>query len=298
MPTKKTAGLSSGQSLIQFIVMSVLTTLLSATVTFAAPLPARLLRLNYGRWVYWAFTILSSAALVPLSLPWAISQFILLLAIGLFTDLEQMNIPMFYSALSSILISGLSLVLLIIMWARVNGMGLTAVLKTKIDEALSVTQKMQSMDMPITSDQVLSMFPAVIAISLMLLIFVSLVFGKPGDRKERLTAFQVPDFMVWLFIGAMAGTFLIDGETPDEKHFWVQKAFCNLLYVTSAGYYFQGLAVVGFFMKRLKVHYFLKAAVFLVLSLHLFIFVAAFGLSDVWFSYRSKWHRKTVKNNP
>lgn len=294
MPTKKTAGQPGGPSLIQFIIMSVLTTLLSATVTFAAPLPARLLRLNYGRWAYWAFTILSSAALVPLSLPWAISQFILLLAIGLFTDLEQMNIPMFYSALSSVFISGLSFVLLIIMWARMNGQGLATVVRAKVDEALSMTQKMQSAELPVTADQVISMFPAVIAIGLMLLIFVSLVFGKAGDRKERLTAFQVPNFMIWLFISSLAGTFLVDAE----KYFWVQKAFCNVLYVTSAGYYFQGLAVVGFFFKRLKVHYFLKAAVFLVLSLHLFIFVAAFGLSDVWFSYRSKWHRKTVKNNP
>lgn len=286
MPTKKTVG--------AFFVISMLTTLLSATVMFIAPLPARSLRLNFGRAAYWIFTIGSSLLLARVSLPWAFSQFILLLAIGLFTDLEQMKLSIFYSAISSVFISAVAFIFMITVWARTQGVVLSTLLTEKINEALTLTQKMQSPEYPVTSQQVLSLFPAIVAISLMLMIFVSLMFVKPGQRVEKLSAFKVPEYVVWFFIGALAGTFLIDAN----KLFYLQKTFCNALYILSALYYFQGLAVIGFFLKRLKVNYFLKAALFFVFCLHLFIFVAAFGLSDVWFSYRYKLNRKTVKNNP
>jgi hypothetical protein len=276
-----------------FFFVSVLTTMLSATVMFIAPLPARFLRLNFGRPAFWLFTVLSSSVIAAWSLPWALSQFILLLTVGLFTDLEEMRLPIFYSALASVFISSLSFILLITVWAKSQKTDLASILRMRINEALAVTQKMQSVELPLDVPQVLALFPALVAICLMLVIFVSVMFVKGGVRQEKLTAFKVPEAVIWVFIGALAGTFLVDVN----KYFWIQKAFCNTLYVVSAFYYFQGLAVVAFVLQRMKVNYFLKAAVFFLLTFHLFIFVAAFGLSDVWFGYRSKLYRKVVKTN-
>jgi hypothetical protein len=283
--TKKSVGV--------FFFVSLLTTMLSATVMFMAPLPARFLRLNFGRVAYWLFTVASSSVIAAWSLPWALSQFILLLAVGLFTDLEEMKVPLFYSALSSVFISGLSFILLITVWAKSQKTDLASVLKARINEALVLTQKMQSVDLPLDVPQVLALFPALVAICLMLIIFMSVMFVKGGAREEKLTAFKVPEAVIWVFIGALAGTFLVDVT----KYFWIQKVFCNTLYVVSALYYFQGLAVVAFVLQRMKVNYFLKAAMFFLLTFHLFIFVAAFGLSDVWFGYRSRLYRKVVKTN-
>lgn len=285
MATKKSVGV--------FLSISLLTTLLSATLIFFAPLSARFLRLNFGRAAFWIFALVSSSLISAWSLPWALSQFIVLLAVGLFTDLEEMKLPLFYSALSSVFISGLSFILLITVWAKSQKTDLASILKLRINEAIAMTQKMQSAELPLGTPEVLALFPALVAISLMLVVVIGAMFVKGGGRQEKLTAFKVPEAVIWVFIGALAGTFLVDVN----KFFWIQKAFCNALYVVSAFYFFQGLAVVGFILQRMKVNYFLKVAMFFLLTFHLFIFVAAFGLSDVWFGYRSRLYRKVVKTN-
>jgi hypothetical protein len=286
MPTCKSVGI--------FFLTSILTMLLSATVMFIAPLPARFLRLSYGRTPYWIFTLVSTMAVVPISMAWSLSQFILLLTVGLFTDLEQLKVSTFYSAVSAVFISSVSFLFLLGTWARTQHTDLKTMLNAKISEFLTMTQRVQSAEFPLEAAQVVSLLPALIAISLMLLIFVSAIFIKAGSRQHALTAFKVPEYIIWFFIPALAGTFLVD----PVKHFWLQKTLCNGLYILGAAYYFQGLAIVGFYLKRLKLNYFIKVALFFVLTVHLFVFVAAFGLSDVWFSYRSRQYKKMIKDNP
>ncbi|MCC6138784.1 MAG: DUF2232 domain-containing protein, partial [Bdellovibrionaceae bacterium] len=119
--------------------------------------------------------------------------------------------------------------------------------------------------------------------TLMLLVFVGTVFVRTATT-ERAMQFKVPAYFVWVFIVSLAGTFLID----PVKYFYVQKTLSNVLFFALAAYYFQGLAIMGFYFKKLRVNYFLRTVLFFAIGVHLFIFVAGLGLSDLWFEYRSK----------
>lgn len=257
---------------------------------FVAPLPARFLHLQFGRLAYWAFTLASSAALAVWQPQWALFQFTLLLVVGLFTDLEQLHIPTFYSAIASVFISVISFILLVTAWARFQGTRLVAFLNEHLAEALTAAGQMQNVETTIKPEYILSMMPALLSIMLMFLIFVSLVFVRSG-RREPLTAFKTPDVLIWPTIMTLAGTFLIN---PDE-YFYAQKLSANLLYIFGAAYYFQGLSVLGFFFKRFRMNYFLKAVIFFVLGFHLFMVVIGIGVSDFWFNYRKTWYKGLMK---
>lgn len=287
MPSRKNLGL--------FIMASALTTMLSVVFMLMAPLPARYLRLSYGRVFYWAFAIISSSALMAVSPAWALSQFICLLVVGIYSDLEQVKLPMFYAALSSVILSGLSLFFLLSVWAKTQQKGLSGLLKGYINEVMLASEKVQRLPVEITPEMVLAVFPAIVGFMMMALLFMAVFFIKPQQNSsEKLSSFRAPDNVIWLFIISMAGTFLLD----PAKGFYLHKFMSNAFYLLAAVYYFQGLAVLGFFFKRIRLHYFLKAGMFFIFAFHLFIFVAVLGLSDVWFSYRSKWHKKVVNNNP
>lgn len=286
MPTRKNLGL--------FVLVSALTTALSAALMLMAPLPARYLRLSFGRTAYWLFAVASSTALFFFSPAWALSQFILLLLIGLYTDLEQNKVPTFYAGVISVFFSSVSLFFLLGTWARSQQTSLVPLIKGYVETALQASQKIQQLPVHVTAEAVMGAFPALVSFVLMVMVCISVLFVKPQSKTEKISAFRAPDSLIWVFIMALAATFLLDVQ----KAFYVQTAASNLLYFCGAIYYFQGLAVAGFFLQKMRVNYFLKAGLFFVLAFHLFVFVAVLGLSDVWFSYRSKWYKKLLKDNP
>lgn len=274
--TKKSAGLFVGASL--------LITLLSGSFLFLAPIPARYLHMNHGRLVYWAFTLVSSLAILFFAPQWAVTHAAVLILMGLFTELEEQNISSFYSASASILITGLSVVLLVLVWGKVTGTPVLAALKTNVSDIVTQYKAIRGAkepDMDVAT--VLALMPAIMSATLMLMVFVGTVFVRTATTA-RAVQFKVPEYFIWAFIFTLAGTFLID----PVKYFYVQKTISNLLFFSLAAYYFQGLAIMGFYFKKLRVNYFLRTVLFFAIGVHLFIFVAGLGLSDLWFDYRSR----------
>jgi uncharacterized protein YybS (DUF2232 family) len=121
------------------------------------------------------------------------------------------------------------------------------------------------------------------------------LFIRPLGTKDKITAFQVPDNLIWVLIASMAGSFLLD----PLKMFVLQKVCFNILFVCSAAYYFQGLAVLGFLMDRVRLNYFFKVALFFILGFQLFAAVIALGVAEVWLGFRSKVFKNLIKkSNP
>jgi hypothetical protein len=143
-----------------------------------------------------------------------------------------------------------------------------------------------------TPEFFIMIFPIAVMLFLMIMVFVSVVLVKPQTRGEKLSAFQVPDVMVWMFILSLAGARLLD----KEKYFYINQVAWNMLVFCAAAYYFQGLAIVAVVLKRMRVNYFLKTGLFIMLALQP-QFTALLGLSELWFGYRSKWYKKALKDN-
>lgn len=281
---KKSVGLFVGASL--------LITLLSGSFLFLAPIPARHLHINHGRWPYWLFALVSSGLMVLLAPQWAAAQASVLILMGIFTELEDHNISSFYAGFIAMVMTAVIVSLMVLVWGKLSGVSVLTTSKTHIAEIVAQYKNLRGAQEPdISAATVLSLMPAIFSALLMIMLFVGTVFVRTA-RSTKALQFRVPAPFIWVLIGALAGTFLLD----PIKQFYLQKTFSNLLFLALAAYYFQGLAIMGFYFKRLRINYFLRTVLFFAISVHLFIFVAGLGLSDLWIDYRSRGYKTRVNN--
>lgn len=281
------------RSVSLFLMTSLLTTLLSTTLMFVAPLPARFLRLKFGRWLYWSFAVLSALLLYFVQPQWALFQFSLLLVVGIYSDLESLKIPVFASAFSATTITTLSFLFLVNAWSVSQGLSLSDLLKGHMTQAMEAAGGLTSVpSASVNLDTVIHLLPAFVSIFFMFLLFISLVFVK-ANHREPLTLFRAPDYLMWPTIACIAGTFFISSE----QNFMLQKAFENGLYAFLAIYYFQGLSVMGFFMARSPLNYFVKSILFLIAALYAFSILIAVGVVDFWMDFRKMWLKNLLNQN-
>lgn len=104
-------------------------------------------------------------------------------------------------------------------------------------------------------------------------------------------AFRIPDAVIWAVIGAVltffAGHYLSGNVVL--KYFGI-----NLLIALGAVYFFQGLAVTAFFIRRIKFPLF-RLLVYLLIILFfqtIGLLIIGLGLTDVWVNFRHRVHRK------
>lgn len=286
MPVKNRVG--------QFILISLLTTMLTASFLFMAPLGARYLHLSFNRFFYWSFSLVSTAALLVVFPQWALAQMSVFLLMGLYSELEAQKVSRFYSALSAVAVSVLAVFFSLSLWSQSQKIALSTFLKKQIANTVMLSPQMKGLSSTVDATQIVSVMPAFLALIFMILVFFGVLFIRQEGRHDKLSTFRVPDQLVWILIVALAGTFLLDVQ----KVFVIQKMAVNVLFVLLCFYYFQGLAVMGFVMHRARFNYFLKVAIFFVMAFHLFAVVVAIGVSDVWFNYRARILKNYVKNNP
>ncbi len=286
MPVKNRVG--------QFVLVSLLTTLLTASFLFMAPLGARYLHVSFNRIFYWGFSIVSAIGLFTFFPQWALAQMSVFLLMGLYSELESQKVSRFYSAVSAVGISVLAVFFSLSLWSQSQKVALSTFLKKQIASTVMLSPQMKGFSSSVDAAQIVSVMPAFLAFIFMILVFFGILFIRPEGRQNKLSTFKIPEHLVWVLIPALAATFLLDAQ----KVFIFQKIAVNILFVLLCFYYFQGLAVLGFFMQRARINYFLKVAIFFVLAFHLFAVVVAIGISDVWFNYRAKILKNYVKNNP
>ncbi len=106
------------------------------------------------------------------------------------------------------------------------------------------------------------------------------VSGFESCSREKLTLWKAPEFIVWFVIAG--GLMLLLPFTGFKL------PAINLLIVLGTIYFLQGLAVVAFYLERLRIPFFVKGFLFAVLFLQQFasLATAALGLFDVWFDFR------------
>ena len=103
-----------------------------------------------------------------------------------------------------------------------------------------------------------------------------------GSRETGLpmNLYRTPERLVWLLI--VGGGLMALG---DGWLFWLG---ANLVLVLGVLYFFQGLAVVDYWLRRKNAPSLLRAAVYLMVALEIYIaaVLAAVGLFDMWLNLR------------
>ena len=106
--------------------------------------------------------------------------------------------------------------------------------------------------------------------------------AKAGGVSERpsLNTWKAPEALVWVLIASGALMVLTGGGL-----FWLG---ANLLMILGAIYFFQGLAVVAFWLELKKAPFVLRLLIYSLVAVEfmLAIIIAALGLFDMWFNFR------------
>jgi uncharacterized protein YybS (DUF2232 family) len=101
-----------------------------------------------------------------------------------------------------------------------------------------------------------------------------------GMKVGDLTLYRSPEKLVWPLIVSAGLMVFTDG--------WLFWAGANLILVLGVVYFFQGMAVVAFWLKKKNAPPLLKTAIYVLVAVEFFlaILLAAVGLFDMWFNLR------------
>ncbi len=104
--------------------------------------------------------------------------------------------------------------------------------------------------------------------------------SRQGPAQAALNTWKAPDHLVWVLIAAGGAMLLLEG-------FWFW-AGANLVLVLSLVYFFQGMAVLAFWLQKKNAPRLLRAGIYLLVAVELFlaVLVALMGLFDLWFNFR------------
>ena len=142
---------------------------------------------------------------------------------------------------------------------------------------------------PEIAQTILHLLPAAAFISLGLIVLFNVVMACrrfPEKRPDWLTLvslreWKAPDFLVWGVIASGFALFIPGLET-------VKTVAANLLLVFSACYFFQGLAIIAFYLNKNNVPRFVRGVVylFIVFQQIFTMIVVGLGLFDLWVDFR------------
>ncbi|MCD6569891.1 MAG: DUF2232 domain-containing protein [Deltaproteobacteria bacterium] len=124
-------------------------------------------------------------------------------------------------------------------------------------------------------------FPALISAGLSFVAWANLLIIA-NIKKISLCHWKGPDWLVYIFICACVMILLPFGN--------LRIAGGNLLIILCVVYFFQGMAIVGWFLHAHGWSYIIKGAIYILIlsQIYIMIIIAGFGLFDTWFEFRKK----------
>jgi hypothetical protein len=145
---------------------------------------------------------------------------------------------------------------------------------------------------------VFNVIPALIFVFALVAVVVNLLFSRRFIRMPHLfsghswdvAAFRVSDLIIWGVIVAAAAFFAGRYLT---NMMWLEYIGINTLIALGAIYFFQGLAVTAYFLRRLKIPLLRIAAYILIILFFqsIGILIIGIGLADIWVDFRRRAHR-------
>lgn len=128
------------------------------------------------------------------------------------------------------------------------------------------------------------MGPGILLTMSLLLAWGNLLLSRRIDvgqgRLVSMAGWRAPDALIWPLVAALALMVFGGGVL-----FW---AAANLALVLAVIYFFQGLAVLAYWLDKKNAPRLLRAGIYLLVAVEIFmaVLVAAAGLFDTWFNFR------------
>lgn len=283
-------------SLLYVALLATSALLLVLTVVFGA-LPMRVVRRAYGRGPFWLGYLATSAGLLAAGMaPYGVILFAFAVLIGVYSEVEEHGGSAFASGMTAVLASVGTTVLVVGAWLYQTKASLIGVVRAELApmaERMATLNPQSAMNL----DQLVRMLPSGLVIMPILALALAIAWEShlmkwlfrsetAEDSPKGMSAFRVPDAMVWVAIVAVFGAYFQHGIN------WLEVISKNTLYVLVVVYFFQGLAVVSCAMRAWKVAPFWQGIWYFVLVVQLFILVSLVGFADYWLDFRERLLRK------
>lgn len=308
--------MSFGQKLSRFIFYSVWAVLMTVMTYILGGVPLKVLRQQVGRVGYWTWGTSISVGFYAAGVkPVGIMLFSLVVLIGVFSELEEMNLSFPVSAFFTLLINTLITGGAFALWVSRIGPKWSMEVHNAVDSVIKQLSAVNPGIPPNYSELVVQVIPsAVLVLWISALYLAVLLEGRlspsiktnggdaalapkvvEGERiltmREQLGELRMPDAVVWLFILALLGAFSGIVKKP------VEIAAINVLNVCALLFFLQGIAVVSRFFDRLRMGGFWQFMFMVLIVIHLFLFVSFLGLMDYWLDMRGRMNKRPQEYN-
>jgi len=149
----------------------------------------------------------------------------------------------------------------------------------------------------------LYLLPSMLFVFVLLSVVLNMLVGRriiriPNaiTRMRQTISFRLPDWLIWLVIGFgiafFANSYLVGLN-------WVKFLALNGLIAVGSLYFFQGLAVLAFFLERMKLKV-LRIAMYIAIIVFfqsVGLVLIGVGIADVWIDFREKAIRLAKKKD-
>jgi hypothetical protein len=248
------------------------------------------LRHRAGRGTFW--TICGPICIALFALRWdalAIAFTTLVLLIGVFSELEEIGLGFGMSAFLAVLMNSLVGGGAFALWVSATGSKWVVQIQTWLENLVKPLSGMNPA-LQINATDLMPQLPSVILILWIVALYLAVLLerrlGSPSHIQKQLSQWRLPDVVVWIMIFGLLGAF---GNFENKV---IHSVSINAINVCFVLFFFQGLAVVSQFFRRLKMGPFWQMLFMVVIVLHLFLFVSALGLVDYWADFRARMKNK------
>lgn len=282
------------KSWVAFLIMAAASYFLTLLTLFWGAPFIRVLRARFGSLIFWITGAAVSAAFGPLwfvgASTWA--------TLGIFSELEAKGARWFWNGLLSLAVG--TGILVYGTFNMLHRQGITTIAELS-EAAKTVLTERTLLKIPaeFNFESLVYQLPSIAVISMVLILAHGLIFERPiytwfrmaRERyaaQIRLLEFKLPDVFVWMAMISFLGT------TFEWQGQWVAT---NILNVCVALFFLQGLAVLEYFFKALRVGIFVRALGYFLFVFQLFVVLAFVGFIDFWVDFRNRFRKVSTNEN-
>lgn len=271
----------------------------SVILSLFTPLPQMFCYLKLGRWaglsipliIFVLFSLAGTGAGFSYFLQFALPGILLSEAIRRGYSIERA----FFVAVATVLVLSLSSLAFVASEKGLSSRDLVAGFVEKVlEETIAYNEKAVGSKgqvrefknaAPIVVEIVSSLYYSLAAIALMFTLWLNVMLLSRVARASGLappfgvlSKWKAPEHLVW---GAVAG-----GIALLSGHELAEQLGINLLLLLFVIYFFQGMAIISYMLKKREVSAFLKGAAYIFAVWYFSIIVALVGLFDLWVDFR------------
>lgn len=284
----------------RFLFYSVWAVVMTALTYILGAVSLKVLRRRFGRAGYWSLSTVTSVALYAGQLKMlALAFFSLVVLIGVFSELEEMDFSFGWSSFFTLVINGLIGAGTFAFWVYLTGPKWSQTVLTYLEAMFKPLTDINP-QMQIKYFELMLVLPSIVLILWMGSLYVAILLESrlSGElektetaptMRQQLSEFRLHDAAVWAFVASLLGSFGGFGGQVTEA------LSANVLNVCFMLFFFQGIAVVSKFFARMRVGPLWQTLFMLLIVVYLFLFVSILGLADYWVDFRGKLAKKPTE---